>query len=85
MIDAFSINTSVSLDWREIMANSREQWKEELIEQALRESKDFAKEMRVYLYDISKERTLTEQEQRLYGLTHDIHVHTNDALLVLND
>ena len=55
-----------------------------LIEKALRESKDFSKEIRQYLYDISKERQLTEQEQKFWELTHDIHIHTNDAILILN-
>lgn len=55
-----------------------------VIEKALRESKDFSKVIRQYLYDISKERPLTEQEEKLFKLTHDIHVHTNDALLLLD-
>lgn len=59
--------------------------KKELIEKALRESKDFSKEIRKYLYDISKERPLTEQEQKFFELTHDIHIHTNDAILILNE
>lgn len=57
--------------------------KKKLIEEALRESKDFSKSIRQYLYDISQERTLTEQEQKFFALTHDIHVHTNDAILLL--
>lgn len=54
-----------------------------LIEKALRESKDFSKEIRRYLYEISKERELTEQEKKLYELTHEIHIRTNDAILIL--
>lgn len=37
--------------------------KKKLIENALRESKDFAKAIRYYLYGISKERPLTTEEQ----------------------
>jgi hypothetical protein len=58
--------------------------RKELIETALRESKDFAKEIRYYLYDISKERPLTKQEQALFESTHEIHVRTNDAILLLD-
>ena len=58
--------------------------KKKIIEKALRESKDFSKVIRQYLYDISKERPLTEQEQKFFDLTHDIHIHTNDAILLLN-
>jgi hypothetical protein len=57
----------------------------ELIELALRKSKDFSKDIRKYLYEISKERQLTEQEKELYELTHDIHIRTNDAILILNN
>lgn len=37
----------------------------ELIEDALRESKAFSKEMREYFYEMAKQRPLTEQEVRL--------------------
>lgn len=56
-----------------------------LIEKALRESKDFSKEIRRYFYEISKERELTEQEKKFYELTHDIHIRTNDAILLIMD
>lgn len=59
--------------------------KNELIEKALQESKEFSKEIRKYLYEISKERQLTEQEQKFWDLTHDIHVHTNDAILLFRE
>lgn len=55
-----------------------------IIETALRGSKDFAKKMRYYLYDISKERPLTEQERTLFESAHEIHVRTNDAILLLD-
>lgn len=58
-------------------------FEEKIIEEALRESKDFSKEIRQYIYDISKERALTQQEQKIFKLTHDVHVHTNDAILLL--
>ena len=56
----------------------------ELIELALRESKDFSKAIRQYLYDRSKERPLTDEEKEFYELTHEIHIRTIDALLILN-
>ena len=57
----------------------------ELIEKALREAIDFSKEIRRYLYEISKDREFTEQEQKFWELTHDVHVHTNDAITLLNE
>ena len=59
--------------------------KNELINDALFEAKEFSKDIRRYLYEISKERQLTEQEQKFWDLTHDIHVHTNDALLLFRE
>lgn len=59
--------------------------KKKLIENALRESKDFAKAIRYYLYDISKERPLTAKEQKLFESTREIHVRTNDAILLLDE
>lgn len=59
--------------------------KNELIEDALFEAKEFSKDIRRYLYNISKERPLTEQEQKFWDLTHYIHVHTNDALLLFKE
>ena len=56
----------------------------QLIEQSLYESKDFVKEIRQYLYDVSKERPLTEREQKFWDDTHNIHIHTNDAILLMN-
>ena len=57
----------------------------ELVKIALQESKDFSKSIRQYLYNMSKERQLTDTEKELYELTHEIHVRTNDALLILNE
>lgn len=57
----------------------------ELIYDALFEAKEFSKDIRRYLYEISKERQLTDQEQKFWDLTHDIHVHTNDALLLFRE
>lgn len=54
----------------------------ELVELALRISKDFSKDIRKYLYEISKTRQLTEQEKYFYELTHEIHIRTNDALMI---
>lgn len=55
--------------------------KQELIINALREAKDFAKDMRKYLYEQEQSRPLTEQEKIFFDKTHDIHIHTNDALM----
>lgn len=55
--------------------------KQELIINALREAKDFIKDMRKYLYEQEQSRPLTEQEKAFFDKTHDIHVHTNDALM----
>ena len=57
----------------------------ELIELALQESKDFAKEIWKYFFEISRERQLTEKEKALYESAHEIHIRTNDALLLLNE
>ena len=54
----------------------------ELIISALRESKDFSKSIRGYLYDIGKQRQLTEKEKGFYDLAHEVHIRTNDALLI---
>ena len=56
----------------------------QLIELALCGSKDFSKEIRKYFSEMSRERPLTEQEQKLYETTHRIHAITNDALVLLN-
>ena len=58
--------------------------KKELIEQSLHKSKDFVKDIRKYLYEISQQRELSEQEKEFYELTHEIHIKTNDALLLLD-
>ena len=59
--------------------------KKQVVEQALFEAKEFSKDIRRYLFDVSQERLLTEREQKLYDTTHYIHVHTNDALLLLDE
>ena len=57
--------------------------KQELIEKTLRESKDFAKEIRKYFFEINKKRELTEQESKLYEEAHKIHIKTNDSILII--
>lgn len=57
--------------------------KKELIEQALRESKDFAKQIRKYLYEQSQTRELSDEELELFNATHDVHIHTNDSIMLL--
>ena len=59
--------------------------KKQVVEQALCEAKEFSKDIRRYLYDVSRERQLTEQEQKLYNSTHYIHAHTIDGILLLDE
>ena len=56
----------------------------ELIESALREAKDFSKAIRKYFYEVSEVRPLLEQDKELYELAHKVHIHTNDAIMLLN-
>ena len=55
------------------------------IHKSLGESKDFVKEVRQYLYEIEKQRPLTEIEQKLWNKTHDIHVHTEDSRMFIQE
>lgn len=57
----------------------------ELVILSLRQSKDFSKAIRRYLYKIGQQRNWTEEEKELYHLTHEIHIRTNDAILILED
>ena len=59
--------------------------KKEIIEKALKESKDFSKEIRKYLYEISKQRPLSDKEKEFYEMTHEIHVRTHDSLMILSE
>lgn len=59
--------------------------KVKFIYNSLVEAKDFAKEVRVYLYEIEKERPLTETERKLWDKTHNIHIHTNDSGMLIQE
>lgn len=56
-----------------------------VVDNALREARYFSKDVRKYLYEIEKKRPLTNEEKILWNKTHDVHVHTNDAELILQD
>lgn len=53
------------------------------LEEALREARYFAKDVRKYLYEIEQQRPLTDTEKALWEKTHDVHIHTNDAEMML--
>lgn len=55
------------------------------IHSSLGEAKDFAKAVRRYLYEVEKKRALTEEETELWNKTHDVHVHTDDARLMIQE
>lgn len=59
--------------------------KVKFIHNSLREARTFSKEVRQYLYEIEKERPLTETEKKLWDKTHDIHVHTNDSGMLIQE
>lgn len=62
-----------------------EKEKIKFIHDSLRGAKNFSKEIRQYLYEIEKERPLTETERKLWDKTHDIHVHTNDSMMFIQE
>ena len=55
----------------------------DFIENALSEARQFSKDVRQYLYEIEKQRPLTEIEKKLWDKTHDVHIHTNDAGIMM--
>lgn len=55
------------------------------IHSSLGEAKDFAKAVRRYLYEVEKKRALTEEETELWNKTHDVHVHTDDTRLMIQE
>lgn len=55
------------------------------IHDTLGEAKDFSKEVRAYLYEIEKKRPLTDTEKTLWDKTHNVHVHTDDARLLIQE
>ena len=59
--------------------------KEELdiIKGYMSEVNQFVKDVRAYLYEIEKQRPLTQTEQDLWGRTHNVHQHINDTYLMI--
>lgn len=62
-----------------------EKQKIKFIQNSLCEAKDFSKEVRQYLYEIEKQRPLTDIEKKLWDKTHRIHVRTGDSLMLIQE
>ena len=87
-------------DWKEKLKDAAKQafkylWKEEqgtvkesnkdILTNALSEAKQFAKDVRYYLYEVEQKRPLTDKERELWDQTHYVHVHTEDAALIIQE
>ena len=57
----------------------------EYVNKALSEAKEFAKAIRQYLYEVEQSRPLTDIEKALWSKTHDVHVHTVDSSLLIQE
>ena len=79
--DDKAYETNLAYDAKEDMKKD----KVKFIHNSLREARTFSKEVRQYLYEIEKERPLTEPEKKLWDKTHDIHVHTNDSGMLIQE
>lgn len=55
------------------------------IHDSLGEAKEFSKEIRKYLYEIEKQRPLTDAEKELWNKTHRIHVRTEDSRMFIQE
>ena len=62
-----------------------EKEKIKFIHDSLEEAKDFSKEIRKYLYEIEKQRPLTDMEKDLWNKTHRIHVKTEDSRMMIQE
>ena len=62
-----------------------EKEKIKFIHDSLREAKDFSKQIRKYLYEIEKQRPLTDIEKDLWNKTHRIHVKTEDSRMMIQE
>ena len=51
----------------------------------LGEAKEFSKEVRAYLYEIMKLRSLTDTEKELWEKTHRIHIKTEDSRMMIQE
>lgn len=56
-----------------------------IIHDCLGEAKDFAKEVRGYLYELEKQRPLTKKEEALGRKTHNVHIHANDSRILIQE
>lgn len=62
------------------------QWRKiRFIHDSLGEAKEFSKEVRQYLYEIEKQRPLTDMEKALWDKTHRIHVRTEDSRMMIQE
>lgn len=57
----------------------------EYVNKALSEAKEFAKVIRQYLYEVEQSRPLTDIEKTFWFKTHDVHVHTVDSILLIQE
>ena len=62
-----------------------EKEKIKFIHDSLREAKDFSKQIRKYLYEIEKQRPLTDIEKDLWNKTHRIHVKTENSRMMIQE
>lgn len=62
-----------------------EKEKIKFIHDSLGEAKDFAKEVREYLFEVEKQRPLTNTEKELWEKTHRIHIRTNDSIMFIQE
>lgn len=62
-----------------------EKEKIKFIHNSLGEAKDFSKEVRLYLYEIEKQRSLTDTEKELWEKAHKVHVRTDDSRMLIQE
>lgn len=62
-----------------------EKEKIKFIHNSLGEAKDFSKEVRLYLYEIEKQRSLTDTEKELGEKAHKVHVRTDDSRMLIQE
>ena len=55
------------------------------IHDSLGEVKDFSKQIRKYLYEIEKQRPLTDIEKDLWNKTHRIHIKTEESRMMIQE
>lgn len=65
--------------------NYMDKEKIKFIHDSLGEAKEFSKEIRKYLYEIEKQRPLTDAEKELWNKTHRIYVRTEDSRMFIQE